>query len=131
MKARSQPPRQGLEEENHRVLVASDGLEALHAAQTCNFDAILLDVMLPGLDGIQLVQRLRSSGRQTPVLMLTARDDAADIIRGLDAGADDYLTKPFSFDVLLARLRARTRQPGVRESARLRFADLTMGLGTR
>ncbi|HXS98209.1 MAG TPA: response regulator transcription factor [Candidatus Limnocylindrales bacterium] len=118
--------RQGLEEENHRVLVASDGLEALHAAETCDFDAILLDVMLPGLDGIQLVRRLRSSGRQTPVLMLTARDDAADIIRGLDAGADDYLTKPFSFDVLLARLRAITRRAAQPAKSRLQTDDLLL-----
>ena len=102
--------RQGLEEENHTVTVASDGLEGIHAAETFDFDAILLDVMMPGMDGVELVRRLRAAGRQAPVLMLTARDAAGDIVRGLDAGADDYLTKPFSFRVLLARLRAISRR---------------------
>jgi two-component system OmpR family response regulator len=81
--------RQGLEEENHTVAVAADGLEGIHAAELCDFDAILLDVMLPGMNGVELVRRLRAAGRQTPVLMLTARDAAADVVRGLDAGADD------------------------------------------
>ena len=81
--------RQGLEEENHTVTLELDGIEGLRAAETCNFDAIVLDVMMPGKDGIDVARRLRSSGHQTPILMLTARDAAADIIRGLDAGADD------------------------------------------
>ncbi len=80
--------RQGLEEENHTVTVAGDGLEGIHAAETCDFDVILLDVMMPGMDGVELVRRLRAGGRQTPVLMLTALDAAGDVVRGLDAGAD-------------------------------------------
>jgi DNA-binding response OmpR family regulator len=118
--------RQGLEEENHTVVLAADGLEGIHAAESCDFDAILLDVMLPGMDGIDLVRRLRAGGRQTPVLMLTARDAAADIVRGLDAGADDYLTKPFSFRVLLARLRAISRRSALPAKARLQVRDLLL-----
>ena len=118
--------RQGLEEENHTVALASDGLEGVHAAETCDFDAILLDVMMPGMDGINLVRRLRAAGRQTPVLMLTARDAAGDVVRGLDAGADDYLTKPFSFRVLLARLRAISRRSAQPPKARLQVDDLLL-----
>jgi DNA-binding response OmpR family regulator len=118
--------RQGLEEENHTVALARDGLEGIHAVETCDFDAILLDVMMPGMDGIELVRRLRAGGRQTPVLMLTARDAAADVVRGLDAGADDYLTKPFSFRVLLARLRAISRRSVQPPKARLQVDDLLL-----
>src|SRR5499427_289196 len=82
--------------------------------------------MMPGLDGIELVRRLRASGRQTPVLMLTARDAAPDVVRGLDAGADDYLTKPFSFRVLLARLRAISRRSAQPAKARLQVDDLLL-----
>src|SRR5882672_5305292 len=81
--------RRGLEEENHTVTLARDGLEGLQVAETCNVDAIVLDVMVPVLNGIEVARRLRSAGRQVPILMLTARDAAADIVRGLDAGADD------------------------------------------
>ena len=87
--------RQGLEEENHTVTWARDGIEGVHAAEGGNYDAIVTDVMMPGMDGIELVRRLRRGGRQTPVLILTARDSADDVVRGLDAGADDYLTSPF------------------------------------
>jgi len=118
--------RQGLEEENHNVVLASDGVEGLHAAETCDFDAILLDVMMPRMDGIELVRRLRAAGRQTPVLMLTARDAASDVVRGLDAGADDYLTKPFSFRVLLARLRAISRRAAQPRKATLQTHDLVL-----
>lgn len=118
--------RQGLEEENHTVALASDGWEGIHAAESCDFDAILLDVMMPGMDGIDLVRRLRAAGRQTPVLMLTARDAAGDVVRGLDAGADDYLTKPFSFRVLLARLRAISRRSAQPAKARLQVDDLLL-----
>src|SRR5205823_2753198 len=102
--------RQGLEEANHTVTLARDGLEGLHAARTSSFDAIILDIMLPAMDGIEVARQLRASRIEIPILMLTARDAAADIVRGLDAGADDYLTKPFSFKVLLARLRAISRR---------------------
>jgi len=118
--------RQGLEEENHTVTLASDGLEGIHAAESCDFDAILLDVMIPGMDGIELVRRMRSAGRQTPVLMLTARDAVGDVVRGLDAGADDYLTKPFSFHVLLARLRAISRRSAQPHKSSLHVHDLVL-----
>jgi two-component system response regulator MprA len=118
--------RQGLEEENHSVTVANNGLEGIHAAEKLNFDAIILDVMTPGLNGIDLVRRLRSGGCQVPVIMLTARDAEADIVRGLDAGADDYLTKPFSFEVLLARLRAIARRADRPSVAKLQVEDLVL-----
>src|SRR3979409_144052 len=88
--------RRGLEEENHTVTLARDGLEGLQVAETCNIDAIVLDVMVPELNGIEVAKRLRSAGRQVPILMLTARDAAADVVKGLDAGADDYLAQPFA-----------------------------------
>ncbi len=102
--------RQGLEEANHTATIARDGMEALAAAETCAIDLIVLDVMLPAVSGIEVAQRLRAKGSQVPILMLTARDAPADIVRGLDAGADDYLTKPFPLKVLLARLRALSRR---------------------
>jgi DNA-binding response OmpR family regulator len=123
--------RQGLEEENHTVTVAANGIEGLDAAETLNLDAILLDVMMPGMSGIDLVRRLRAGGRQTPVLLLTARDAAHDVVRGLDAGADDYLTKPFSFDVLLARLRAMSRRSAQPPITKLQVADLTLDPASR
>jgi len=118
--------RQGLEEENHTVTWARDGVEGIHAAETCSFDAIVTDIMMPGLDGVELVRRLRNGGRQTPVIMLTARDSAEDVVRGLDAGADDYLTKPFPFRVLLARLRAISRRSDRPAVARLQVDDLVL-----
>jgi DNA-binding response OmpR family regulator len=102
--------RQGLEEQNHAVAVARDGEQALVAAQTSAFDAIVLDVMIPRLDGIEVTRRLRAAKNSVPVLMLTARDATLDVVKGLDAGADDYLVKPFAFSVLLARLRAISRR---------------------
>src|SRR5258708_31645269 len=101
---------QGLEQENYSVTIAHNGWKGLELAQRGQFEAILLDVMLPALDGYALVRQLRSGGIRTPVLMVTARDSVADIVLGLDAGAEDYLTKPFSFLELLARLRALTRR---------------------
>jgi DNA-binding response OmpR family regulator len=123
--------RQGLEEQNHRVSIARDGLEALSAIQTSAFDAAVLDVMMPGLDGIEVARRARSDGNQIPILMLTARDAAADVIRGLDAGADDYLVKPFPFKVLLARLRAVTRRSAQPQVARLQVGDLMLDPASR
>jgi DNA-binding response OmpR family regulator len=123
--------RQGLEEENHTVTVAADGVEGMHAAETLNLDAILLDVMMPGMSGIDLVRRLRAAGCQTPVLMLTARDAANDVVRGLDAGADDYLTKPFAFNVLLARLRAISRRSVQPPKTKLQVADLLLDPASR
>jgi len=102
--------RQGLEEEGHSVIVAFDGKQGLAMAQSHAFDAIILDVMLPEMDGFSVARKLRASRNQTPVLMLTARDAIDDMVAGLNLGADDYLVKPFSFDVLLARLRAVSRR---------------------
>ena len=102
--------RQGLEEQNHTVILARDGEEAISAAETSAFDVIVLDVMLPRADGIEVTRRLRAAKNSAPILMLTARDANADVVKGLDAGADDYLVKPFAFDVLLARLRAVSRR---------------------
>ena len=120
----------GLREEGHTVVAASNGLDALSIARQYDFDAIVLDVMLPGLDGFTVAQRLREARLTTPILMLTARDAVPDMVRGLDKGADDYLTKPFSFEVLLARLRALSRRvtdtrPPVLESGRLRLDPAT------
>ncbi len=120
--------RKGLEEEGHGAIVASDGLKALEFVQSMAFDAVVLDVMLPGLDGFQLARRIRAAGNQVAILMLTGRDASHDVVRGLQSGADDYLTKPFSFDVLLARLAALTRRLATASSARLQVADLVIDL---
>ncbi|HVB98486.1 MAG TPA: response regulator transcription factor [Candidatus Dormibacteraeota bacterium] len=123
--------KKGLEEENHTVNVACDGRSALEHVRACEFDAIVLDVMLPGIDGIEVARRIRSSQRKTPVLMLTARDAVPDIVKGLDAGADDYLTKPFSFEEFLARLRAVARRGGAPRPTCLQVADLELDPATR
>jgi DNA-binding response OmpR family regulator len=120
--------RRGLEEEGNSVQVAHDGGVALQQALAHPFDIIVLDVMLPFLDGFEVTRRLRSHRNRTPVLLLTARDAPEDVVRGLDAGADDYLAKPFSFDVLLARIRARTRRPDADRGKRLQVADLVLDL---
>lgn len=122
---------QGLTEEGHSVAVAYDGREGLEVALAGRFDAIILDVMLPAMDGFTVAKRLRQARNQTPILMLTARDSTADVISGLDLGADDYLTKPFRFDVLLARLRAVSRRGPVPQAVSLRIADLVVHTGTR
>ena len=122
--------RSGLSEEGHSVLTANNGTDALEVARSGAFDAILLDVMLPGIDGFEIARRLRADGDETPILMLTARDAEQDIIRGLDYGADDYLTKPFSFSELLARLRAVTRRNGGHRSATLSCEDLVLDAST-
>ena len=122
--------RSGLSEEGHSVLTAANGTDALDVARSGQFDAILLDVMLPGIDGYEIARRLRAEGNETPILMLTARDAEQDIIRGLDYGADDYLTKPFSFSELLARLRAVTRRNGSHRSATLTCEDLILDAST-
>ena len=121
--------RGGLSEEGHSVITSENGNDALEVARSGQFDAILLDVMLPGIDGFEIARRLRSEGNETPILMLTARDTEQDIIRGLDNGADDYLTKPFSFSELLARLRAVTRRTGGHRSATLTCEDLVLDTG--
>lgn len=116
--------RQGLEEENHTVVLATNGLDAVSAATLSSFDTIILDVMLPSLDGIQVARKLRKSGSQVPIIMLTARDAPADIVKGLDAGADDYLVKPFAFSVLVARLRAISRRSSQPPVASLQIDNL-------
>jgi two-component system OmpR family response regulator len=102
--------RRGLEQEGHTVDVSADGNDGLSKALEYDYDAVVLDVMLPERDGFSICRELRASGRWSPVLMLTARDAVDDRIRGLDAGADDYLIKPFAFGELLARLRALVRR---------------------
>lgn len=120
--------RKGLEEEGYTVKLCLDGASGLKAAEISAFDIIVLDVMLPILNGLEVTKRLRFLKIRTPILLLTGRDAPEDIVRGLDAGADDYLTKPFSFEVLVARLRARTRLSDAAQKSNMRFADLTMDL---
>jgi DNA-binding response OmpR family regulator len=123
--------RKGLEEESYDVSAVTDGKSALALAESTSFDLILLDVMLPGLNGIDCARQLRASRQDTPILMLTARDSVPDIVQGLDAGADDYMTKPFSLAVLLARIRALGRRSAESRSALLRVADLTLNVAER
>lgn len=122
---------QGLSEEGHQVFVAHDGEQGLAMALASRFDVIVLDVVLPRLDGLAVARRLRESSNQTPLLMLTARDSMADVVKGLDTGADDYLTKPFSFEILLARLRALGRRGPTPQTVRLKIADLCLDTATR
>jgi len=123
--------RQGLEEEGHSVILALDGKEGLAMAESHAFDVIVLDVMLPGMDGFSIARKLRASGNQTPILMLTARDAAADVVAGLNLGADDYLVKPFSFEVLLARLRAVSRRGPIPQPVHFEVRDLTLNPASR
>jgi len=122
--------RKGLEEEHHSVIAASDGLSALDIAGSTDLDVILLDVMLPGVDGIEVARRLRSRNNNTPVVMLTARDSVSDIVRGLDVGADDYIVKPFSFAELLARLRSAARRGPIPRPVHMQVADLRLNPAT-
>ena len=123
--------KKGLDEQRHSVTVAFDGAEGLEAAQYGEFDVLVLDVMLPGLDGFSIVRRLRAAGSTTPILLLTARDAPEDVVIGLDAGADDYLTKPFSFKILLARLRALSRRKSVEPRTQLQASYLLLDPATR
>jgi two-component system, OmpR family, response regulator len=117
--------RQGLEEEGHAVDVAPDGEEGAMLAHVNPYDVLVLDVQLPKKNGLQLAAELRREGATVPILMLTARDTTEDVVRGLDSGADDYLTKPFAFDELLARVRALGRRGGAAAAAgSLRFDDV-------
>ena len=116
----------GLTAEGHRVFVASDGREALDFAGLRAYDVILLDVLMPVLNGVDVAKRLRAAKNRTPILMLTARDSPKDAVQGLDAGADDYLTKPFALDELLARLRAVSRRGPIASGVSLAVADLTL-----
>jgi DNA-binding response OmpR family regulator len=118
--------RRGLTEEGHNVTCAADGTEGWELAHAYEFDAIVLDVMLPKMNGFELARKLRQQRISTPVLMLTAKDSVPDVVRGLDAGADDYLTKPFTFNELLARLRALQRRSTSRAQNRLQVGDLIL-----
>ena len=120
----------GLREESHKVDLAGDGRVALRLTGGAAFDLILLDVMLPGMNGLEVARRLRLRGNSVPVLMLTACDVLPDIVTGLDAGADDYLTKPFSFVELLARIRALQRRTAARPKNVVEFEDLVLDVNS-
>lgn len=123
--------RQGLEEEGHAVVLAVNGKDGLAIAESHQFDAIVLDVMLPGMDGFSVARKLRAARNQTPILMLTARDTAQDVISGLNLGADDYLVKPFAFEVLLARLHAVARRGPIPQPVCYQVQDLTLNSASR
>jgi DNA-binding response OmpR family regulator len=117
---------QGLREEGYAVDVAPDGEEGTMLAHVYDYDVIILDVMMPKKTGLQVASELRREGRGTPILMLTARDATEDVVRGLDVGADDYLTKPFKFDELLARVRALVRRGGAKRTELLTYGPLEL-----
>ena len=122
----------GLSEEQYAVDVAHDGEEGLHLARSKTYDLILLDLMIPAISGLELLRILRAEGQEVPVLILTAKDAVIDRVQGLDSGADDYLTKPFSFEELLARARALLRRASSQPSSQaLRAADLELDPVTR
>ena len=118
--------KRGLEREGHVTAIAGDGAEGLDFALARSYDVMVLDVMLPGIDGLEVARRLRSAGSRTPILMLTARDALGEVIDGLDVGADDYLSKPFAFDELLARLRAVARRGPIPRAVVSTVGDLTL-----
>ena len=120
--------KKGLSENGFVVDTAGDGEEGLHLARAMHYDLIILDVMLPKLEGWAIVEDLRRLGKQTPVLFLTARDAVQDRVKGLELGADDYLVKPFAFSELLARVRSLLRRGQTRQTEKLRLADLEMDL---
>jgi DNA-binding response OmpR family regulator len=122
--------KRGLTYEGFAVNAAGSGIEGLRMAREHPPDLALLDVMMPGLDGIEVLRRLRAVDASLPVLLLTAKDAAADQVHGLESGADDYVTKPFTFDVLLARVHALLRRHQGEHPQVLRFGDLTLDLGT-
>ncbi|HEV8687279.1 MAG TPA: response regulator transcription factor [Gaiellaceae bacterium] len=123
--------RRALTLEGYEVDLAADGIEGVTAAATRGPDAIVLDVLMPGLDGLEVCRRLRESGDRTPILMLTARDEVQDRVAGLDAGADDYLVKPFALEELNARLRALVRRSVGGDADVLRFGELALDTRTR
>ncbi len=123
--------KRGLKEVHYAVDSADNSDDALFLAETNPYDLIILDIMIPGKDGISICRNLRKKKNDTPVLMLTARDDVEDKISGLDAGADDYLTKPFSFPEFLARVRALLRRKNTEKSTSLKVADLELDQRTR
>ncbi|HEV7830181.1 MAG TPA: response regulator transcription factor [Pseudonocardiaceae bacterium] len=123
--------KRGLQEDGYAVDVVGTGTDAVWQAKELSYDAVVLDVMLPGLDGVEVCRRLRGAGRWMPILMLTARDAIEDRVRGLDAGADDDLTKPFSFAELSARMRALIRRGVVKQPSDLQVSDLRLDPATR
>src|SRR5882672_5079041 len=123
--------REGLERQGHEVVIAPNGEEGFFLVNAEEFDLVILDLMLPGRDGLQVLSTLRKRGLMTPVLILTARDAIEDRVQGLDKGADDYLVKPFAFPELLARIRALLRRGRTQQVARLQLADLEMDLVAR
>lgn len=120
-----------LKYEGYSVTVAADGLSGLSAARESNFDLLILDWMMPGISGLEICRRLRDTGNKVPILMLTAKDEVSDRVAGLDAGADDYMVKPFSVEELLARVRAHLRRTQEEDPALLQFADLKLNRSTR
>ena len=120
----------GLREEGFTVEHAANGTDGDYRLRSESWDVVLLDWWLPGIDGLTLLHRFRTAGHETPVLFLTARDAVSDRVRGLDAGADDYLCKPFAFEELLARLRSLSRRRDGRTSAKLTHGDVTVNLST-
>jgi two-component system, OmpR family, response regulator MprA len=123
--------RRALELEGYEVDLAVDGADGLARITEGQPDVVILDVLMPGVDGLEVSRRVRNSGNRVPVLMLTARDEVNDRVAGLDAGADDYVTKPFALDELLARVRALLRRTTEEEQEVVRFADLELNPGTR
>ena len=123
--------RRALGLEGYEISTADDGQDALEALAEYDFEAVILDIAMPGIDGIEVCRRVRRSGDRTPILMLTARDAVDDRVAGLDAGADDYLSKPFALRELVARLRALMRRTESAEEPVLEFADLTLNRQTR
>jgi heavy metal response regulator len=122
--------KKGLEEEHYAADIAYDGEEGLYLAETNNYDLIILDLMIPKIDGWEVLRRIRRQKNNVPILVLTARDSVEDKVKGLDSGCDDYLTKPFAFAELLARIRALLRREKAEKEPVLRIADLTLSLVT-
>jgi len=127
----AQAIKEGLEQESYAVDVEYNGEDGLNAATSDEYDLIILDVMLPVMNGLDVCRRLREAGSNTPILMLTAKDRDRDVVSGLDKGADDYLAKPFAFEVLLARVRALLRRPHDTIDSILRIGDLSLNLTTK
>ncbi len=123
--------KEGLEDESYAVDTCYDGDEGYRTAIADQYDVIILDVMMPEMDGYEVCRKLRDDGVTTPILMLTAKDQGRDIVQGLDTGADDYLAKPFQFDVLLARIRALLRRPGEKQTEILHIGGLTLDPSTK
>lgn len=122
--------RKGLTESGFSIDLSGDGIEGLAMARCGDYEVVVIDIMLPGIDGFKVLQELRKSSK-VPILMLTARDDVEDRVRGLEGGADDYLAKPFAFSELLARIRALLRRSPMQEATRFVLADLQLDLATR